>query len=339
MPADSFDTNLPRAGTPPPADSSAYASGYHAPVLWLAVTEGLVTDPEGVYVDATLGGGGHSAALLDALAPSGRVIGVDQDAQALAAAAQRLRAATEAGRFTAIQGNFADLPRLLAGLGIAQVDGLLADFGVSSHQIDAAERGFSIREDGPLDMRMDASQGTTAADLVATLSEGELRRLFFQYGEEPRSGRIAKAIARYRAKQPIETTHALADVIRSAVPERDERKSVTRIFQALRIEVNDELGVIETLLDAAADLVCVGGRIALLSYHSLEDRRAKRMLKHGNLKGEPKRDFFGNRLAPWRELTRKPLEADAEEIEANPRARSARLRLAERIAPPETPSL
>jgi 16S rRNA (cytosine1402-N4)-methyltransferase len=344
MPADdsnspSFDSQNPRGGTPQPTAPSAYATGYHAPVLWLAVTEGLVTDPEGVYVDATLGGGGHSAALLDALAPAGRVIGVDQDDDALTAASERLRAVAEAGRFTAVKGNFADLPRLLASLGIEQIDGLLADFGVSSFQLDQPARGFSYASDGPLDMRMDSTHPRSAADLVQTLSTGELRRLLFQYGEEPRASRIASAITKARAQRPIETTAQLAEVVRGAVPEKDERKSLARVFQALRIEVNDELGVIEALLGAAEDLVRVGGRIALLSYHSLEDRRAKRMLKHGNLKGEPQRDFYGNRIAPWREITRKPIEAGAEEIAANPRARSARLRLAERVELPETPSL
>lgn len=308
-------------------DPMRYATGYHAPVLYKAVVEGLITDPAGCYVDATLGGGGHAAALLDALAPEGRVLGIDQDADALAAAEARL--AAEAGRFRAIRGNFGDLARLLEAEGVAAVDGLLLDLGVSSHQLDTAGRGFSYRAGAPLDMRMDTRSGLSADEVVNAWSEAALRKLLYDYGEEPRAARVARAIV---AARPVETTGALAAAVRSAVPERDEVKTLSRVFQAIRIAVNDELAVLERALEAATRLVRAGGRMAVISYHSLEDRRVKRFFRYGNLQGEPVRDFYGNLLAPWRELTRKPVEAGPAEVARNPRARSARLRIAERVA-------
>ena len=205
----------------------------------------------------------------------GRVLGVDQDAEALAAARARLAAEAEAGRFRAVQGNFGDLAPLLAREGVAQVDGLLLDLGVSSSQLDTAERGFSYRAGAPLDMRMDAGGGVSADAVVNAWSEAELRRALFAYGEEPRASRIARAIA---AARPVETTDALAAVVRGAVPERDEVKTLSRVFQAIRIAVNDELAVLERVLEAATRVVRPGGRMAVISYHSLEDRRVKRFL-------------------------------------------------------------
>lgn len=315
-------------------DPLRYATAYHAPVLLHAVVAGLLTDPAGVYVDGTLGGGGHTAGLLDALAPQGRVIGIDQDADALAAATQRLAAAAEAGRFEAREGNFGDLENLLAD--VAPVDGLLLDLGVSSYQIDTPERGFSFRGEGKLDMRMSQEDGLAAAAIVNGWDERELRHILRAFGEEPRARKIAAAIV---AARPLETTTGLADVVRAAVPVPDEAKSVARVFQALRIAVNDELVVLERALKAGVAVLKPGGRMAVISYHSLEDRRAKRFFRHGNLAGEPRRDFYGNPLTPWRLITRKPIEADAAEVAANPRARSARLRIAERLpdAPATTP--
>lgn len=310
-------------------DPLRYATAYHAPVLYKAVVEGLITDRRGLYVDATLGGGGHTAALLDVLAPEGRVVGIDQDADALAAARARLAGAVEQGRLRTIHGNFGDLAQLLEAAGITQVDGLLLDLGVSSYQIDTAERGFSYREGGALDMRMDAARRLSADEVVNAWEEAALRRLLQAYGEEPRAGRVARAIVRAR---PVESTEALAAVVRSAVPERDEVKTLSRVFQAIRIAVNDELTVLERVLEAGTEVVRPGGRMAVISYHSLEDRRVKRFFRYGNLEGEPVRDVYGNRLAPWTEVTRKPVEASAREVEVNPRARSARLRIAERVA-------
>jgi 16S rRNA (cytosine1402-N4)-methyltransferase len=305
--------------------SLPYATAYHAPVLCNAVVEGLVTDPAGLYVDATLGGGGHAAALLDRLAPEGRVLGID----ALSAATARLAEAAAARRFRTARGSFADLDLLLDRAGITAVDGLLLDLGVSSHQFDAATRGFSHRFSGPLDMRMDQRALTTAATIVNTWKEADLVRLFFEAGEEPRARRIVAALV---AARPVETTEELAALVRRAVPNLEEAKSLARVFQALRIAVNDELDALEAVLETAAQRVKPGGRVAVLSYHSLEDRRVKRFFRYGNFEGRPHRDVFGNLIAPFREVNRQPVAPDEAEVEANPRARSARLRIAERAA-------
>ncbi len=309
-------------------DPLSYASAFHAPVLCNAVIEGLVTDRAGRYVDATVGGGGHSAALLDALAPDGHVVGIDQDAEALAVASVRLARAVERGRFRAVHGNFGDLERLLASIDLTEVDGLLLDLGVSSHQIEAPERGFSYRAEGALDMRMDAQSGVSADEVVNRWSEADLRWMLRRFGEESRAGRIARAIV---AARPIATTTALADLVRRAVPVRDEVKTLARVFQAVRIAVNAELERLEQALAAGLKLLRPGGRMAVISYHSLEDRRVKRVFRYGNLQGEPVHDFYGNLLTPWRRITRKPIMPDEAEIAANPRARSARLRIAERV--------
>lgn len=307
-----------------------YASDYHAPVLWQKVVDALVTDPAGTYVDATLGGGGHAAALLDALDLDGSVIGIDRDPEALAATRERLPEASETGRFRAVHGNFGRLQALLEAEDIVPVDGLLLDLGLSSHQLDEAERGFSFQAEGPLDMRMNPERGLTAREIVNTWDEGELRRAFYEYGEERRSSRIARAIIEAR---PLATTEELADVIRDVIPAPDEVKTLARIFQALRIAVNAELEMLEQALEQATEVVRTGGRMTVISYHSLEDRRVKRYFRYGNFEGEPVRDFYGNLIAPWRELNRKPMRAGEEEIEVNSRARSARLRVAERKEP------
>ncbi|HYE58798.1 MAG TPA: 16S rRNA (cytosine(1402)-N(4))-methyltransferase RsmH [Rhodothermales bacterium] len=309
--------------------SLPYATAYHAPVLCNAVVEGLVTDPAGLYIDATLGGGGHTAALLDRLAPQGRVLGIDRDADALAAATKRLADAAKARRFRTVRGSFADLDLLLDKAGVGVIDGLLLDLGVSSHQFDAARRGFSHRYDAPLDMRMDQRAPTTAADIVNTWKEADLVRLFFEAGEEPRARRIVAALV---AARPVTTTERLASLVRSAVPTLEEAKSLARVFQALRIAVNDELDALEAVLETAVQRVRPGGRVAVLAYHSLEDRRVKRFFRYGNFEGRPHRDVFGNLIAPFREITRQPVVPDEAEVAANPRARSARLRIAERAA-------
>jgi 16S rRNA (cytosine1402-N4)-methyltransferase len=323
-----------------------YATEYHAPVLVQAVLDLLVTDPDGLYVDGTLGGGGHTAALLDRLSADGRVIGIDQDADAIRAATERLTdsdsnpaptgqsASAKADRFVALRGNFGAMPALLADAGVepGTVTGILLDLGVSSHQFDVPERGFMFRADGPLDMRMDDRASETAADLVNESDTQALADLLRAYGEEPRAWRIAQEVARRR---PLETTGDLADAVRAAVPTRDEVKSLARVFQALRIAVNDEIGVLERTLRASLDLLAEGGRLAVLSYHSLEDRRVKQFLKAGNLDGVLERDLLGNALTPWKVITRKPVEASAAEIEANPRARSARLRVGEYVGRPQ----
>jgi 16S rRNA (cytosine1402-N4)-methyltransferase len=300
-----------------------YASGYHAPVLCHAVIQGLVTDPDGVYVDGTLGGGGHTAALLDVLSPRGTVIAIDQDDEAIREASERLSADVSSRRLTILKGNFADMRILLSSQGIEKVDGILLDLGVSSHQLDEASRGFSHRMTGPLDMRMNQDQPLSAENVVNEWEERDLMMAFFQLGEEPKARRIARAIVSAR---PLRSTEALAD----AAPRGTESKTLARVFQAIRIVVNQELDVLDAALESAASLLKTGGRIAVISYHSLEDRRAKRFFRSGNLEGEIKKDFFGHPISPWIDLTRKPLSADEEELKQNPRSRSARLRIAER---------
>ena len=322
------DAQRSRREASAPGGSLRYATSFHAPVLCNAVIEGLVTDRAGLYVDATLGGGGHSAALLEVLFPAGRVFGIDQDAEALATAAARLASDAERGRFRALHGNFGDVERLLASAEVTQVDGMLLDLGVSSHQLDAPERGFSYRAEGSLDMRMDVQGAVTAADVVNGWPEGELRHVLSRFGEEPRARQVARAVA---AARPIDTTTRLADVVRGAVPAREAVKTLSRVFQALRIVVNAELERLEQALVAGVKLVKAGGRLAVISYHSLEDRRVKRFLRYGNLQGEPIRDVYGNLMTPWRLITRKPITPDDAEVAANPRARSARLRIAERL--------
>ena len=320
------------------SDALRYATPYHAPVLATETLDLLVTDPDGLYVDGTLGGGGHSAALLDVLGPDALVIGVDQDPEALATARERLADAEAAGRFVALKGNFGDLDSLLARSGYGPAHGrpaagVLLDLGVSSHQLDEGARGFAYGQDGPLDMRM-GDRGETAAALIARLRADDLADVIYQYGEERRSRAIARAI---KAAAPT-TTAALADAVRQSVPTRDELKTLARVFQALRIAVNGEMEVLERALPAALDVLAEGGRLAVIAYHSLEDRRAKQFLRTGRFTAQVEKDSFGNPLTPWRAVTRRPVVATDAETAANPRARSARLRVAakhSRTEPPE----
>jgi 16S rRNA (cytosine1402-N4)-methyltransferase len=314
------------------ARAPAYASAYHAPVLAAEVVDLLVHDPAGVYIDGTLGGGGHAQALLDALGPDGRVIGIDQDPDALAAAAARLAPAGET-RFSAIRGNFGDLEALLAARGINRVSGVLLDLGVSSHQINEPARGFAFSAEGPLDMRMDPSRPHTAAEILNNASEAELADILRSFGEEPRAHKIARAVVERR---PLATTAQLADLVRDVVPFKEEVKSLARVFQALRIAVNDEMTVLHRALVAALRVLEVGGRLAVIAYHSLEDRPVKHFFKYGNFDNRPVHDFYGNLLTPWEMVTRKPVTPGDDELEANPRSRSARLRVAEKRDPAES---
>ncbi len=320
-------TRNPEDNSPADRNPLRYATDYHAPVLSHDVQARLVTDPAGRYVDATLGGGGHARALLDVLDPEGFVLGIDRDPDALAVARDHLADEREAGRFRAVHGSFGRLKKLLEAEGLVPIDGLLLDLGVSSHQIDAPERGFSFRNEGPLDMRMDPQRGLTAAQVVNEWGERDLREVLRQYGEEPRAGSIAQAIVEAR---PLDTTRDLAEVVEACVPPPDAVKSLTRVFQALRIVVNAELDELESVLEQGTECVRPGGRIAAISYHSLEDRRVKRYLRYGNFEGEPRRDLYGNLVAPWTETPRGPIEVRDAEVKANPRSRSARLRVAER---------
>ncbi len=302
----------------------------HIPVLLDAVLAGLAPQPGAALLDGTLGAGGHSAAWLRATAPDGRVLGFDRDAAALAAAQQTL--APFGARLTFVHASYADMRRIAPERGFAPVDALLLDLGYSSLQIDDPARGFSFRLDGPLDMRFDVQQPTSAADLVNRLPERQLADLIYEYGEERHSRRIARAIA---AARPIETTGALAEIVARAVPRSKERiHPATRTFQALRIAVNDELDALERALPQAVDLLRPGGRLAVISFHSLEDRIVKQFMRRESQDCicPPEQPVCTcDHVATLREVTRKPLMADEAEVARNPRARSARLRVAERV--------
>jgi len=312
-----------------PQGPLAYAGDYHAPVLCKTAVERLVKNVDGLYVDGTLGGGGHSSALLDRLSPAGRVVALDQDQEAIDWSTRRLADAIAANRLTVVRSNFVEVESALENLGISLVDGILLDLGVSSHQVDSADRGFSFRYDAELDMRMDRSAGTSARDLLNRLDESDLARLLHRFGEEPRARKIARTIVHSR---PINSTSDLADVVRESVPRTDEAKSVARVFQAIRIAVNDELGALRRVLESATRIVRPGGRLVVISYHSLEDRLVKRFIRSGNFDGKAERDLYGNTLSTWTPVDRSAIKPDAGEIELNPRARSARLRTGERTA-------
>jgi 16S rRNA (cytosine1402-N4)-methyltransferase len=291
-----------------------------------------------VIVDATVGAGGHAAALLADLDSTGRLIGLDQDPEALALAARQLAAIRDPSAFVLLQANFGELRAALAGIGVTQIDGLLFDLGVSSMQLDRPERGFSFRADGPLDMRMSPDAPATAAQLVQELPEAELARIFFEYGEERWSRRIARRIVERRRRRPFTTTADLAGVVREAIPRRDPSgiDPATRVFQALRIAVNRELEVLEGALIQGAELLAPGGRIAVLSYHSLEDRIVKQTFAwlSGRCRCPKTLPACACGARPLLQLvTRKPLVPSEAERHANPRSRSAKLRVAERQSP------
>lgn len=304
-------------------------SGYHRPVLLDETLTALSPRPDGIYLDGTAGGGGHSFAIASRLT-TGRLIALDQDPDAIEAASARLQGLPA----TVVQSNFAQMDAVLASLNIPAVEGILLDIGVSSHQLDTAERGFSYHMDAPLDMRMSQS-GTTAADLVNTLSEAELMKIFYDYGEEKFSPRIARAVVAAREKTPILTTIQLADIIRDAVPAAARRDGhpARRVFQALRIAVNGELNRLSEALDTAFDCLKDGGRLAVITFHSLEDRIVKQRFNEWRQGCTCPREFpvcvCGK--TPAAALVGKPWEASKEELEENPRARSAKLRCIERI--------
>lgn len=292
---------------------------YHIPALLKQTIEGLAIKPNGVYVDVTFGGGGHSRAIMQCLKDGGRLFSFDQDKDALANA-------IEDKRWTFVHSNFRYLRNWMDYYGIQQIDGLLADLGVSFHHFDCPERGFSFRFSAPLDMRMNQTAKRTAADIVNSYSEEQLANIFWLYGEMKNGRGIARNICKARAQKPIERTEDL--VAASRIP-AEMSKELARLFQALRIEVNDEMGALREMLVAARDLLQPGGRIAILTYHSLEDRLVKNFLRSGNLEGTIEKDFYGNILTPF-ELIEKGRTASEEEVERNPRSRSAKLRIAEK---------
>lgn len=298
---------------------------YHIPAMLRETIDGLQIKPEGTYVDVTFGGGGHSRAILEAGA--GHLYSFDQDADALENAKANGRMDEWSnGQWTFVLSNFRYLRNWMEYYGVKEIDGLLADLGVSFHHFDCPERGFSFRFSAPLDMRMNQTAKRTAADIVNSYNEEQLANIFWLYGELKNGRALAKAICKARAEKPIERTEDL--VAASRIPETMS-KELARLFQALRIEVNDELGALREMLVAARDLLKPGGRIAILTYHSLEDRLVKNFLRSGNLEGTIEKDFYGNNLSPF-EIIEKGRTASAEEVENNPRSRSAKLRVAEK---------
>lgn len=290
--------------------------------------DGLSIRPDGTYVDVTFGGGGHSRAILERLGEGGRLYAFDQDEDA--------KANAECGmmndeRFTFIGENFRYLKNFLRLHGVRKVDGILADLGVSSHQFDVAERGFSTRFDGALDLRMDRRGEVTAADLVNSLDEDELSRLLKLYGELPNAKQMAKAIVKARALKAIATTTDLKEAVAHHLPRGMENKYLAMLFQALRIEVNGELEALKEMLQQSVDVLKDGGRLVVISYHSLEDRLVKNFMRSGNFEGEMEKDFYGNVLSPIRMVSRGAIQASEAELAANNRSRSARLRVGERM--------
>ncbi len=295
---------------------------YHIPALLRESINGLALKAEGIYVDATFGGGGHSRAILAQL-QGGRLYAFDQDEEVL-------KNLPEDKRLQFIHGNFRFLSNFLRYYGVDQVDGILADLGVSSHHFDQAGRGFSFRFDADLDMRMNQRATLTAADILADYSKEELCRVFRVYGEFHQAARMADAIIKARQEQAIKTAGRLVDLLRPLLSRQTEKKDLARAFQALRIELNQEVRALEDLLIQALEKLKPGGRLVVISYHSLEDRLVKNFMKTGNLEGEVKKDFYGNNLSPFILINNKVVVPSAEEQELNPRSRSARLRIAEK---------
>lgn len=296
---------------------------YHKPVLCEAAIAALAIRPNGVYVDATFGGGGHARSIVEALGPEGKLLAFDQDTDAQ----QNL---IDDPRFTFIPANFEHLKRFLRLHKIAKVDGILADFGVSSHQFDTPERGFSTRFSGPLDMRMNSGQELDAAKIINTYTAAALADVFYQFGELRNSRAIALAVVAARTSQSIATTTALKEILQPLFPERFFNKRLAQVFQALRIEVNQELEVIKTFLTQAAEVLAPHGRLVCIAYHSLEDRLVKTFIRDGGFSGPPEADLYGRRNLPFKRVQKMQVPTE-EEISDNPRARSAKMRVAERL--------
>ena len=296
---------------------------YHVPVLLNETLDGLNIKPNGVYVDVTFGGGGHSRAILECLGKGGRLFGFDQDEDAM-------KNALDDKRFTFVRSNFRYLTNFLRYHGIEQVDGILADLGVSSHHFDDETRGFSFRFEGDLDMRMNKRASQTAASVLNTYSEAQLADIFFYYGELQQARRISKAIVLARSAASIETITQFLDIVKVFFPREREKKDMAKLFQALRIEVNREMDVLKSLLEQSVQVLAPEGRLAVLTYHSLEDRLVKNYVKAGNFEGRQEKDFYGQVVAPFRAINNKVIVASDAEVNENPRARSAKLRIAEK---------
>lgn len=297
---------------------------YHIPVLLMPSVDGMNIRPDGTYVDMTFGGGGHSHEILSRLGEGGRLLGFDQDEDA----EQNI---VNDPHFTFVRSNFRYLHNFLRYHGIEQVDAILADLGVSSHHFDDSERGFSFRFDGMLDMRMNKRAGCTAADIVNTYEEERLADIFYLYGELKNSRKLASVIVKARATRQISTIGDFLDIIKPLFGREREKKELAKVFQALRIEVNREMEALKEMLYAATEALKPGGRLVVITYHSLEDRMVKNIMKTGNIEGKAEKDFFGNVQTPFRLVNNKVIVPDETEIERNPRSRSAKLRIAEKI--------
>ena len=297
---------------------------YHIPVMLEECIEGLAIKPNGTYVDLTMGGGGHTSEILRHLGPEGHLYSFDQDPDAQANAPQD-------ERFTFVASNFRFLRGAMRLRGVEQVDGILADLGVSSHHFDAKHRGFSFRGEAPLDMRMNTRSKRTAADIVNTYDKEALAKIFSDYGELDTTWKIANCIERARATKPIETTAELVEAVKPCTPPKDEAKFLTKLFQALRIELNGEMEALRMALEQSLKILKPGGRLVIMSYHSLEDRIVKNFMRSGNAEGRIEKDFFGNSTSELKVITRKAVAPSNEEIERNPRSRSAKLRIAEKL--------
>ena len=297
---------------------------YHQPVLLHETITGLVNNLDGVYVDVTFGGGGHAREILNKLSPNGRLLGFDQDKDAS-------KNAIPDPRFQFVQSNFKHLRRFLQFYKVSQVDGIFGDLGVSSHQFDEPSRGFSYRFNEALDMRMDTNKSITAADIINTYPNQKIAKLLYAFGEVQNAHKIATLIEKARQICPIQTTGELAELLAPTLPKGKENKTLAQIFQALRIEVNAEMEALQALLEQSIDTLKPNGRIAIISYHSLEDRLVKNFFKTGNKEGKLDKDFYGNPLTPFKLITKKAIVPTAKEIDENPRARSAKLRIAEKI--------
>lgn len=298
------------------------ASVYHIPALLPEVINLLQIKPQGVYIDATFGGGGHSRAIMKALGEKGHLYSFDRDMDAYA---NRI----DDNRFTFVHSNFRFIENFMRFYGVDKVDGILADLGVSFHHFDSADRGFSFRNDAPLDMRMNRLASLSAADIIERADEKELLRILTRYADLKRPLNVARVIAKAKQDNPIDSTFRLAEAARPALDPRQEKKELAQVFQALRIETNDETGDLRRFLEASARVLKPGGRLAVLTYHSVEDRMVKNFMKTGNADGIEEKDFFGRVSSPWKVITRKPVEPSQKEIEENPRSRSAKLRVAE----------
>ena len=297
---------------------------YHIPVLLHESVDGLNIRPGGIYVDVTFGGGGHSREILRRLSPDGHLYSFDQDADA----EQNVPQGDE--RFTFVRSNFRYLKNWMRYYGVEGLDGLLADLGVSSHHFDDESRGFSFRFDSPLDMRMNKRAGKTAADIVNEYEESALADIFYLYGELKNSRRIAAALVKARATQPIKTTKDFMTAVEPLFKREREKKDMAKLFQALRIEVNHEMDALKEMLRSATELLKPGGRLSVITYHSLEDRIVKNVMKTGNAAGKVEQDFFGRIETPFKLVNNKVIIPDADEQERNPRSRSAKLRIAEK---------